>query len=71
MEELLTDHEKKLAQRREEVVTRYKRLREKYQDASNNRIFGCIAEDLGMTIPGVRTICIEMGATQPVKDQCV
>jgi len=69
MEDIRTDHEKMIAKRREDVVNRYKKLREKHPGASDNRIFVCIADELGMTTPGVRTICIEMGATQPVNAQ--
>lgn len=59
--DIRTDHEKKNAERRQKTAALYREYRKKFPDASDNRIFGCIAEELGMTTPGVRTICIEMG----------
>lgn len=67
--DIRTDHEKKIAERRNKTAELYRQYREKFPDASDNRIFGVIAEEMGMTTPGVRSICIEMGVTKPARDK--
>lgn len=66
IEDIRTEREKMLAERRDRVVALYKEVRENYPDASENRIFQAIADEVGLSIVGVRTICIERGVTQPV-----
>lgn len=62
--DIRTDYEKRTAERRGRVAALYRKYRDKFPEASDNRIFGCIAAELGMTIPGVRGICIETGVAR-------
>lgn len=66
IEDIRTEREKALAERRDKVVELYQETRQKFPDASENRIFQAIADEMGLSCVGVRTICIERGVTQPV-----
>lgn len=66
IEDIRTEREKELAERRDKVVELYKETRKKFPDASENRIFQAVADNMGLTCVGVRKICIERGVTQPV-----
>lgn len=66
IEDIRTEREKELAERRDKVVELYKETREKFPDASENRIFQAVAANIGLTCVGVRNICIERGVTKPV-----
>lgn len=69
IEDIRTEREKALAERRDKVVELYKDARQKFPEASENRIFQAIADQMGLSCVGVRTICIERGVTQPVGSQ--
>lgn len=66
IDDIRTEREKFLAERRDKVVELYKETRKKFPDASENRIFQAVADAMGLTTVGVRSICIERGVTQPV-----
>lgn len=66
IDDIRTEREKALAERRDKVVELYEETRKKFPDASENRIFQAIADQMNLSCTGVRTICIERGVTQPV-----
>lgn len=66
IEDIRTPREKALDERRDRVVALYKEAREKWPEASDNRIFKAVADEMGLSLVGVRGICIERGATRPV-----
>lgn len=67
--DIRTARKRKADERREAVTTMYSNLRHLHPSASENAIFQAVAYTFGLTIPGVRSICIKAGVTQPVIQQ--
>ncbi len=66
--DIRTDYQKRSEALRLRVAALFQKYREKFPEASDNRIFELIAADLGLTRTGVRGMCIKAGvATEKTK----
>ncbi len=65
MTDLRTDYQKKLDIHREKIKELYTDLRERHPNVAPSRIFEVIAQELNMTLNGVRGMCIRQGLYQP------
>lgn len=62
--ELLTDFEKKKKARNERIISMYLRLKKQYPTATNNRIYGEMASDIGLSAQGIRLTLIQYGVVK-------
>lgn len=62
--ELLTDFEKKMRARDERIIAMYRRLKKQYPNATNNRIYGEMASDIGFSTQGIRLTLIKYGVVK-------
>lgn len=54
----LTKKEKERLDLHSSVKSRYRELRSEYPDVSDNRLFVAIAEEMGLSTPGIRKIVL-------------
>jgi hypothetical protein len=62
--ELLTDFEKKKKARSERIIAMYRRLKKQYPNTTNNRIYGEMASDIGLSAQGIRLTLIKYGVVK-------